>query len=555
MSMQFSRKDDTIIIDVMVTLLPLTPALVREGMAEAGFGRCFIVNDQLTNLLADYQALQSELKLKKIPDGHRAQRKIAVRKNAELKLDIAPDAMTASATIVAAWGGSPVSANDLVKAAQEYGISFGFQKDQIVHLVATASRAEPGVVTSQVIAVGRVMQPGLNARFEPLVAGMTVRVNKPVMISNSRLDLRDFGVIPAVQLGQGVVRRLPPTKGVDGINVRSEVTLAPPGAHLEWQNGEGVEVSPTDPDLLIAARDGMPRILEAGATVDEVYAVKKVDLSTGHIQFRGAVIVNGDVTQGMKVIAGGNVFIKGTVEGDLVESGGDISIGGSIIGHQLNVGTSEEQFSTVVKAKGDIRCTLAQYVKIDCEGDFHASKQINHCDVAARMVVAGPEDKLSGKVVGGHFYLDLGIKCGMLGSPSESSLIININRRIDPVAEKQQALRQNVAAVKVEMEQIKSSIEQMKKLEKSDATAEHINAFVEEFEAQKTVALALIEDIKRLEAQRNGLMAETAVIVKQQMFGGVEVHVGTEKIPVKREYGPSQIKIIESALKIDPLVH
>ncbi|MBU2277818.1 MAG: FapA family protein [Gammaproteobacteria bacterium] len=553
--MQFSRNEDTIIIDVMVTLLPLTPALVREGMAEAGFGRCFMVSDQLTNLLADYQALQSDLKQQKIPDGYRIQRKIALRKNAELKLEIAPDAMTASATIIAAWGGTPISANELVKAAQEYGVSFGFQKEQIVHVVSTASRAEPGVVTTQIIAVGRIMQPGLNARFEALVAGMAVRVNKPVMSSNSRSDLRDFGVIPAVQLGQGVVRRLPPTKGVDGINVRSEVTLALPGVQIEWQNGEGVEVSATDPDLLVAARDGMPRILDAGATVDEVYAVKKVDLSTGHIQFRGAVIVNGDVTEGMKVIAGGNVFIKGTVEGELVESGGDISIGGSIIGHQINPGTDEEQFSTMVKAKGDIRCTLAQYVKVECEGDFHAVKQINHCNVSARMAVAGPEDKLTGKVVGGHFYLDLGIKCGVLGSPSESSLTLNINRRIDPVAEKQQALRQNVAAVKVEMEQIKASVEQMKKLEKSDATTEHMNAFIEEFEAQKTVAIALIEDIKRLEAQRVALMLETAVIVKQQMFGGVDVQVGSEKLPVKREYGASQIKIIEGALKIDPLIN
>jgi uncharacterized protein len=50
-------------------------------------------------------------------------------------------------------------------------------------------------------------------------------------------------------------------------------------------------------------------------------------------------------------------------------------------------------------------------------------------------------------------------------------------------------------------------------------------------------------------------MLETAVIVKQQMFGGVDVQVGSEKLPVKREYGASQIKIIEGALKIDPLIN
>ena len=279
-----------------------------------------------------------------------------------------------------------------------------------------------------------------------------------------------------------------------------------------------------------------------------------MDLSTGHIQFKGAVIVNGDVTESMKVIAGGNVFIKGTMEGSLIESGGDVSIGGSVIGHQLSTDDNEELFSTVVKAKGDIRCTLAQYAQIDSEGDFHAVKQINHCKVAARMVVAGPEDKLTGKVVGGSFYLDLGIKAGVLGSPSESSLKLNLNRRIDPVVEKQQALRQNVTAIKLEMEQIKQGIDELKKLEKSDATNEHINAFIEEFEAQKTVALALIEDIKRLEQQRLVLMTETAVLVKQQLYAGVEVLVGTERLSTKREHGASQIKIIEAALKLDPLV-
>jgi hypothetical protein len=552
--MQFSREDDTIFIGVEISLLPLTAANVREGMAAAGFGRCFIAADLLTNLLADYQVLQGDLKSEKIPDGYRMERRIALRKNAEVKFDIPPDAMTAQATIISAWGGNPISANDLVKAAQEQGICFGFLKEQLLKLVTVASRAEPGTVHQAVIAQGRMMELGQDAKFEPLVPGMTVRLNKPVMSSQSRSDLRDFGVIPSVRQGEPVVRRLPPTPGVDGVNVRGETTPAQPGQMLAWEPAEGVQVSPNDADLLLATRDGMPRILEAGAAVDEVYAVKSVDLSTGHIQFRGSVIVNGDVSESMKVVAGGNVFIKGTMEGALIESGGDVSIGGAIIGHQIGQDAAGEHFSTIVRAKGDVRCLLAQYARIECEGDFHATKQINHCQVDARMVVAGPEDKLSGKVVGGHFYLDLGLKAGVLGSPSESMLQLVLNRRIDPVVAKQQALRENLSAVKQEMEQIKLGIEQMKKSEKSAATAEHINAFTEEFEAQRTVAVALIEDIKRLEAERQQLMAETAVLVKQQVYAGVEVCVGNERLPIKRGYGPSQIKLQENVLKIDPLL-
>jgi uncharacterized protein (DUF342 family) len=554
--MQFSKDEDFIEVRLIVGLSELTAALIREALNEAGYGRCFVLTDQINQLLADYQALQNDLKLSKISDGVEIRRKVAERRHASLTIQIAADAMSATAEIVVAWGGSPFSANDLVKAAQEKGVSFGFQKDAIVQLVGSASRAEPGTKLQQVIALGRTMQPGQNAGFEGLVEGLNVLPNKPLQVSESRVDLRDFGVIPSVKAGDEIMRRNPPTKGIDGVSVRGDITLATPGLQLEWKVGEGAEISSWDPDLLIASRDGMPRVVEAGATVDEVYAVKKVDLSTGHVQFKGAVIINGDVTESMKVIAGGNIFIKGIAEGALIESGGDITIGGALIGHQFSAQEGgDEKFSTVVRAAGSIHCGLAQYVRIECNGDFHAVKQINHCDVTARSVLAGTEDKLNGKIVGGRFYLDFGLKTGVLGAPSESMIHINLNRRIDEVAEKQTALKQNITMVKQEMEQIRQSVEQMKQHPRSEAVVEQMKYLVEDFEAQKAIAVALIEDVKLLEVDRISKMAEVVVLVKQQLFAGVEVNLGTELMPVKREFGPSKILMQDDRLSIEPWVN
>jgi uncharacterized protein (DUF342 family) len=553
--MQFSKDADFIEVQVAVGLDDLTGQAIRDALQEAGYARCFILTEQINQLLADYLALQNDIKLNKLKEGVVVRRKIAERRNAVLAIQIAADSMSAVAEIVAAWGGAPVSANDLVKAAQEAGVSFGFQKDAIVQLVGTASRAEPGSKLQQIIAVGRVMQPGQNASFEALVEGLTVRPNRPLQVNESKVDLRDFGVIPSVRSGDPVIMRRPPTKGIDGVSVRGDITLASPGQQVEWKPGEGTEVSPTDPDMLIASRDGMPRVLDAGAAVDEVYAVKKVDLSTGHVQFKGAVIINGDVTENMKVIAGGNIFIKGMAEGSLIESGGDIHIGGAIIGHQFSAqDNSLENFSTVVRAAGSIQCTLAQYARIECQGDFQATKQINHCDVNARSVIAGTEDKLNGKIVGGRFYLDFGLKAGILGALSESALQINLNRRVDPVLEKQQALKQNIAMVKHEMEQIRQSLEQMKQQERSEAALEQMKYLVDDFEAQKAIALALIEDVKLLEVDRLSKMTEVLVLVKQQMFAGIEFKLGSEILPVKREYGPSKIQQIEARLSIEPWV-
>jgi len=554
--MQFNRTEDFIEVAVAVGLHDLPAQNVREALHEAGFGRCFLLTEQINQLLTDYQALQGDVKLGKLQEGVVVRRKVAERRHAVLSIQIAADSMSATAQIIAAWGGNPVSANDLVKAAQEAGVSFGFQKDAIVQLVGSASRAEPGSKLQQVIALGRIMQPGQNASFEPLVAGLSARSNKPLQVSESRADLRDFGVIPSVQAGDPVMRRQPPTKGTDGVSVRGDITLAPPGQQVEWKPAEGTEISSSDADLLVASRDGMPRVLDAGAAVDEVYAVKKVDLSTGHVQFKGAVVINGDVTESMKVIAGGNIFIKGMAEGSLIESGGDVHIGGAIIGHQFAAAEpAREQFSTVVKAAGSVHCTIAQYAQVECGGEFHASKQINHCSVSARSVLAGTEDKLSGKIVGGSFYLDMGLRTGVLGAPSESTLSINLNRRIDPVLEKQLALKQNIAMVKQEMEQIRSSLEQMKQQERSPAVLEQMKYMVDDFEAQKAIALALIEDVKLLEVDRISKMAEVVVLVKQELFAGVEFRLGADVLPVKREHGPSKILQIDARLSIDPWVN
>ena len=554
MPMQFVRHDDLIEVQVVVSEQPLTLPQIREAMQEAGFGRCQIVVDQISNLIADYEVIQSDIRLNKLPVGQKISRRIAVRRNAELKISIAADAMSASAEISGAWGGQPVSANDVVKIAQEQGVSFGFQKDKILHLVSAASRAEPGVITQSVIALGRLMKPGQNASFEPLVDGMTVRLNKPMSNEEEKIDLRDFGVIPSVHQGEAVVRRLPPTNGIDGVTVRGEITQAQPGQNIEWQLGEGVEISSFDQDLLIASRDGMPRMTEAGASVDEVYAINKVDLSTGHVLFKGAVIVNGDVTESMKVIAGGNVFIKGLVDGSLIESGGDINIGGAVIGHQMAPTADGETFSTVIKAKGDVKCNLAQYARFECGGDLQVMKQLNHCTVNARSVLAGQADKLTGKIIGGHFLLDLGLKTGTLGSPSESSLIVDLNRRAMPVVEKQQALRDNIQAIKREMEEIRTMIEQMKAQDPSPAISQQITMFIEDFETQKAIALAMMADVKALEVERQQMLADASVIVKQHLHAGVELRIGSETVPVKRDYGATKVSYAEGQIKLDPLV-
>lgn len=550
--MQFTEHNNSIKITVPVTSDALSAHDVATSLQTAGFGRCLVIQDQITNLLVEYQQIQKKIKDKLQPEGTTLTYRIAEKRNAELSFDIADDAMSAAAIITAAWGGAPVSANVLVKGAQEAGIVFGFSKEHIIKLVTHASKADPGSKVKLVIARGRAVVNGENSRFEALIADMESRRNKPLLQSDEKADLRDFGVIPAIRAGEPLMRRHPPTAGIDGMTVTGNAIPAVPGQSIEWNVAEGSELSATDADLLQAARDGLPRVIEHGATVDEVFTVKNVDLATGHIIFRGSVVVNGDVTEGMKVIAGGNIFVKGFVEGTLIEAGGDIKVGGSVIGHQLPTAEKDSEYSTELRAKGDIQCNIAQYARLTCDGNVYVNKQMMHCAVAAAKVYAGPEDNPNGKLIGGYFYLDYGIFTGNLGAPSSSNVLVELNRQIDPIAEKQDVLRASITAAKNDMQDIREQLEKLKKIEGNAQIELRRQELQSDFDEHKSVALALIEDVKQLELQRKEKLAATVILVRQQLFAAVEVHFGKDLIRSRREYGPSKVLLVDGSPAIEP---
>lgn len=550
---QFSLQDDLVFIHMPVTQTNLTIDLLKEQLQQAGYGRCLLLQDQIKNLLLEYQQIQQKIKQQLQAEGYVLKYKVAQRVHAQLKIEISSDAMHATAEITAAYGGNPVSANDAVKAGQEAGIVFGFQKEQILQLVAQASRAEPGSKIKAEIAVGRLPVPGRDSVFELLIRDMSNRNKQPVAHSEGKVDLRDFGAIASVKTGEALMRRLPPTKGKEGMTVTGTRLSALDGQQLPWGAAEGSEISPANPDLLIASKDGMPRLMDASVAVDEVFVINKVDAGSGHIIFKGAVVINGDVAAAMKVIAGGNVFVKGLFEGDLIESGGDITIGGAIIGHQIGEVSEHTELSTQLRAKGHIHCTLAQYAALKCEGRLTVSKQLLHCQVEADSVLAGTEEKANGKIVGGRYYLGNGLRCGNLGAPSGSLLQIILNKQMDPLIEKQTVLRASLASLKAEMELVKQHVEQLKQMEKSAAVQEQMAAMVEEFEEHRSIAAAFIADIKQLEEQRRQLLLSVCVEVTQQLFAGVESSFGNEVLRTKKEYGPSRIRLSEQGVVVEAL--
>ncbi|MFA0521933.1 flagellar assembly protein A, partial [Vibrio sp. 10N.222.55.E8] len=88
------------------------------------------------------------------------------------------------------------------------------------------------------------------------------------------------------------MKRIPATKGTAGFTVRGRIIPPIPGKDCLIKPGKGTYISPDDPNLLLAASPGLPIIKERSIEVDDALCVSNVDVSTGHIKFKGNVFVS-----------------------------------------------------------------------------------------------------------------------------------------------------------------------------------------------------------------------------------------------------------------------
>ena len=104
----------------------------------------------------------------------------------------------------------------------------------------------------------------------------------------------------------------------------------------DFAPGEGTKISDDDPNIIIADRTGLPSFNGNSVQVDDVMQLNNVDVSTGHVKFKGSVIVTGNVGEGMKVTCTGDITVGGYVDSAELYADGNITVQKGCIGRLLN---------------------------------------------------------------------------------------------------------------------------------------------------------------------------------------------------------------------------
>lgn len=513
-------------------------------------------NSNIKNAIAELNSVLKPLQPDKI--GREVRYQVLERKNAVIEIKIADDEMSATAEITTALGGKNFTAKEILNIAQEQGVKKGFSKEGLITLAQKSITEPEGILIKAVIANGKMPINGKNARIKQLVQCAQDRVLRPREREDGSVDMRDLGDIICVRAGEPLAQIVPFTDGIKGYTVTGTTLIPQPGEDIEMKAGEGTTISPQNKNVLISTLVGLPRAIENGMAIDEVYKLKNVDVTTGHIKFEGSVIVDGDICEGMKVVAKGDITVGGFVESAYLEAGGDITIVGGIIGKKQEVEDLSKvdiTMSANINAQGNVFAKYCQYSEITCN-ILRIEKQLMHSiiDVNDKLWV-GSLDKADGKLIAGYINAVNSVHAGTVGATAGSSTTVTFHKKIQEFKHQINEIDERLKIETNKTQELKLATNKIKALPKGKAPPEMIKKVISTYQYHARRMGEILVEKEIMEAKMQTYMTEVFIEATERIYHGVQLNVGDFNDKTRREYGPTRMVYAERKIHMEPIIH
>jgi uncharacterized protein len=171
---------------------------------------------------------------------------------------------------------------------------------------------------------------------------------KPVEV-DGKVDYYSIGQVEFVEKGKllGIIQE--GSDGKPGYDIYGNVVSCKMRKRIKILSGAGCEVVDNG-KRAIASTNGRPTLKGGRICVYPVHTVQgDVSIKTGNVRFDGDVVVNGNIKEGMKVIAGNNIVVHGDAADAVLISDGNIKIAKNVVASELKAGN--KQLSDIEGAK------------------------------------------------------------------------------------------------------------------------------------------------------------------------------------------------------------
>ena len=464
---------------------------------------------------------------------------IAQAVDATLTINIDEKNMLAEATLITAKGGELLSMEKALDVLTQAGIKKGISSHALEQLLALQFEQPSGSLHTAEVAFGRTPKVGNDAKFVRLCCTAQDRVLSPQAREGGKVDMKDLGDIITVKPGCELMQRIPATAGVDGFTVFGDVLSATPGKEHTLQPFDGTKIAPDNPNLLIADCTGVPVALPRGMRVDDVLCFHNIDPSTGHVEFDGSIIVSGDIKDGMRVTATGDITVLGFVESAQLKSDSAITIGQGAIGRKRE---ADEPFTCSIFAKRTIAIGYAQYCDIKTEQNLLIERQSLHCDLSAgNLIRVGKANDPKGKIIGGHILDAMRIETGELGAPAGTKTRVCIAQRWYVLKQKQAQITDFEKVLISKSIELQQARERINKRVGCSERQQFLNKIITNEEHLANRSASISQQKQLLRKKMAQLLALSRLKVNELMHPGVELKIARESICFSRNYPPHLI--------------
>lgn len=466
-------------------------------------------------------------------DGDVIEAIIGERHDGWVEVSLSSDRMTAWLTLGAPEGGRSASVSEINAAIAAKGIMHGLKVDVLNEVVLAGSCKE------RVIAEGTEVVPGIEARFESLLDELKEAVREEREEDGDGIDYRDLGALILVDPGMSLVRRVPAVPGKDGVNVCGQVVPVKPISDSGFAKSlTGVEPSADDPNVLVAAISGQPKIVDGGANVNTVVNVDGVNLSSGNVVFDGTLNVKGDIQAGMSVRVAGDVIVEGTIEAAEVVAGGDVTVKGGIVGRADGAQGSAD--TARIQCNGSVHARFAEHAHIEAGRSIVLDTAARQCELFAGQEIIVGKGPTQGQLAGGQARALIKVRAAVLGSNSGSPTVVQVG--FDP--------RVNAERIAVDQAR-KRKLEDLGKIrqllgfldqnpakgqggvrEKAEKTREQLEGDVTDLDAR------LMQLAGQLE-----LADGASIEVGKAIYSGVNLQIGQKLMQVLEDRGAARVRL------------
>lgn len=225
----------------------------------------------------------------------------------------------------------------------------------------------------------------------------------PNIREDGTVDYWSIHTVELVEAGQVIATYHEPVEGSNGMTVKGKLLSAKRGRPLPPLTGKGF-VRSEDNITYTSTMNGKIEMKNNRIMISDVHEVHgDVGLKTGNIDFRGDVIIHGNVPTGAVIHATGSITVDGTVEGAILDAHKEIIIRGGMLGGGRG---------TLI-TQGNVYAKFMEYVKVKAHGSVTTDSLIN-CNVISydRVILKGKH----ASVVGGVIHAAKGIEAYNFGN-------------------------------------------------------------------------------------------------------------------------------------------